>query len=150
MQRCRAQGLRWKPVFKRVLVPLAGGLNGLFALEIAGILADPQDGEITAVTVDAGRRRKSFDIGAFVETNIQGGKLTGPIQTKTIVAADVIEGILAEAADYDLVVMGYTREPLVSQLVHAPISETIAQRCDKPLVVVKASGRIRSWIKRWI
>ncbi|MDP6544361.1 MAG: amino acid permease [Phycisphaerae bacterium] len=144
------KGCGGNQVFKRVLVPLAGGLNGLFALEIAKILVDPEDGEVTAVTVDTGRRRRSFDIGAFVETNIQAGKLTGPIQTKTITSAAVVEGILAEAADYDLVVMGCTRQPLVSQLVHTPIPETIAQRCDKPLVMVKASGRIRSWIKRWI
>jgi len=137
-------------VFKRVLVPLAGGLNGLFALEIAKILTDPEEGQVTAVTVDAGRRVKKFDIGAFVETNIQAGKLEGPIGTKTVEAHDVVEGILAEAADYDLVVMGCTREPLVSQLVHTPIPETIARKCDKPLVMVKSSGRIRSWIKRWI
>jgi amino acid transporter/nucleotide-binding universal stress UspA family protein len=144
------KGCGGNQVFKRVLVPLAGGLNGLFALEIAKILADPEEGEVTAVTVDAGRRRKKFDIDAFVETNIQTGKLEGPVRTKTVQAHDVVEGILAEAADYDLVVMGCTREPMVSQLVHTPIPETIAQRCDKPLVMVKASGRIRSWIKRWI
>jgi nucleotide-binding universal stress UspA family protein len=133
-----------------VLVPLAGGLNGLFALEIAKILTHPEEGEITAVTVDTGRRRKKFDIEAFVDANIQSGKLEGPIKTKTIQADDIVEGILTEAADYDLVVMGCTREPLVSQIVHTPIPETIAQRCDKPLVMVKASGRIRSWIKRWV
>jgi len=144
------KGCGGNQVFKRVLVPLAGGLNGLFALEIAEILADPEDGEVTAVTVETGRRRKSFDISAFVETNIQTGKITGPIRTKTIASADIVASILAEAADYDLVVMGCTREPLVSQLVRTPIPETIAQRCDKPLVMVKASGRIRSWIKRWI
>ena len=144
------KGCGGNQTFKRVLVPLAGGLNGLFALEIAKILTDPEEGEITAVTVDTGRRRKKFDIGAFVETNIQAGKLSGPIKTKTIEAHDVVKGILTEAADYDLVVMGCTREPLVSQLVHTPIPETIAQKCDKPLVMVKASGRIRSWIKRWV
>ncbi|MBT3199618.1 MAG: amino acid permease [Phycisphaerales bacterium] len=144
------KGCGGNQVFKRVLVPLAGGLNGLFALEIAKILTHPEEGEITAVTVDTGRRRKKFDIEAFVDANIQSGKLEGPIKTKTIQADDIVEGILTEAADYDLVVMGCTREPLVSQIVHTPIPETIAQRCDKPLVMVKASGRIRSWIKRWV
>jgi nucleotide-binding universal stress UspA family protein len=144
------KGCGGNQVFKRVLVPLAGGLNGLFALEIAKILTDPEDGEVTAVTVDTGRKRKKFDIDAFVETNIQAGKLEGPIQTKTIETNDIVAGILAEAADYDLVVMGCTREPMVSQLVHTPIPETIAQKCDKPLVMVKSSGGIRSWIKRWI
>ena len=144
------KGCGGNQVFKRVLVPLAGGLNGLFALEIAKILTDPEDGEVTAVTGDTGRKRKKFDIDAFVETNIQAGKLEGPIQTKTIETNDIVAGILAEAADYDLVVMGCTREPMVSQLVHTPIPETIAQKCDKPLVMVKSSGGIRSWIKRWI
>jgi len=144
------KGCGGNQVFKRVLVPLAGGLNGLFALEVAGILADPEGGEVTAVTVDTGRRRKPFDIGAFVEANRQTGRLTGEIHTRTIAADNVVEAILTEADDYDLVVMGCTREPLVSQLVRASVPETIAQRCDKPMVMVKASGRIRSWIKRWI
>lgn len=30
------------------------------------------------------------------------------------------------------------------------LPDLIAQRCDKPLVTVKASGGIRSWIERWI
>ncbi|MCP4378059.1 MAG: amino acid permease [bacterium] len=144
------KGCGGNQTFKRVLVPLAGGLNGQFALEIAEILTDPEVGEVIAVTVDTGRKGKKFDIDAFVDAMRQAGKLTREIKTKTIVATDVIESILTEAADYDLVVMGCTREPLVSQLVHTPIPETIAQRCDKPLVMVKASGRIRSWIKRWI
>lgn len=30
------------------------------------------------------------------------------------------------------------------------VPESIAQRLDKPVVMVKASAGIRSWIKRWI
>ena len=47
--------------FKRVLVPVAGGPNGAFALEVASILADKNEGEITAVTVAGEDSRFNID-----------------------------------------------------------------------------------------
>ena len=136
-------------VFKRVLVPLAGGLNGAFALEIAGILADPEEGEMTAFTVDTGGR--AFNLEAFVDANRQRINLPREqVHMKRTASRDVLDAILTEAGDYDLVVMGCTREPLVRQIIRTPLPEAVARDCDKPLVIVKASGRIRSWIKRWI
>jgi hypothetical protein len=63
---------------------------------------------------------------------------------------DVTGGILAEAEDYDLLVLGATRRPLLRQLGRDSVPETVARRCEKPLVMVKASAGIRSWVKRWI
>jgi amino acid transporter/nucleotide-binding universal stress UspA family protein len=138
-------------VFRRVLVPLSDGLDGAFALEVAGILADPTEGSITAFMVDTGRGRKPFDVSTFVEANHRKIHLPRErIHTKSLAARNVVNAILTEARDYDLVVIGCTRKPFVSQFVRMPVPETLARRCDKPLVMVKASGRIRSWIRRWI
>jgi len=134
--------------FKSVLVPLAGGPNGAFALEIATILADRDEGEVVAFTVS--RDDEKFDVKKFVADNVN--RLHVPpmrIRTKTVEAPDVVEAILTEAQSYDLIVLGCTREPLIRQVTRETIPETVARRCRKPLVMVKASTRIRSWVRRW-
>jgi nucleotide-binding universal stress UspA family protein len=138
--------------YKRVLVPLAGGPNGALALEIASILASRQEGRVTAFTV----KRKgghAFDIDGYVEAHSESLALPyDRIRTRVIESDQVIDAILKEAeeGDYDLVVLGATREPILRQLTHETIPDLIAQRCSKPLVMVKAAAGLRSWIKRWI
>ena len=54
------------------------------------------------------------------------------------------------AEEYDLVVLGCTLEPLLRQWIRTTIPEQIAQACDKPLAMVKASTGLRGWLRRWI
>jgi len=135
--------------FKRILVPVAGGPNAALALEVAGILADPDEGRIVAFTVD-GRRR--FQLEAFVKANMLRIALPPQrVERKTAQARSVRDAILAEAEEgYDLVVLGATGRPRLAVLAHDTVPETVAHRCPTPLVMVKASGRIQSWIKRWV
>jgi len=134
---------------KRVLVPLAGGPNGALALEVAGILAEPQGGEITAFTVDS--RPDGFDIDKFVRNNLHRIPLPpGQVKTKVAPGARVVNAILKEAEQYDLVVLGCTGQSLLWQMTHVSIPETVAKRCAKPLVMVRASGGLRSWLRWWI
>ena len=135
--------------FKRVLVPVAGGPNSAFALEVASILAEKNEGTITAFAVATGKSR--FDVEKFVDENRD--RLRTPrerVCTKTVAARGVAEAVLKEAADYDLVVLGCTRRPRLYQLARSSIPIVVARACKKPLIVVKASGGIRSWIERRI
>jgi len=134
--------------FSRVLVPLAGGPNGAFALEVASILADDAEGEIVAFTVSGGKRK--FDIDEFVTVNADRIHLpAGRVSTRTAAAGNVVDTILWEAEDYDLIVIGCTLEPIISRFTHDTLPEIVAKRCGKPLVMVKSGGGIRSWIRRW-
>jgi len=136
--------------FRRVLVPVAGGPNSELALETADILADRDEGRITLLTV-GGRKSKGFDLDAFLAGQLKRRpSLGGRVSAKTVPAGDVVEAILAEAGDHDLVVLGCTSQPLIRQMGRNPVPETVARLCDKPLVMVKASRGIRSWLKRWI
>ena len=138
--------------FKRILVPLAGGPNGPLALEVAGMLADDDEGEIVAFTVNG---RRDFDLEGYVQANIKSLQLPADrVSIKTVTARSVTQGILKEAGkadeNYDLVVLGSTGKTRLRQMAKNPIPETVAKRCRKPLVMVKASAGIQSWIKRWI
>ncbi len=135
--------------YGRVLVPLAGGPNGAFALEIASILAHPVEGRVVAFTVAT--HKGVFDVGRFVEENLDRMSLPEDrVESKVVNARDVVKAILTEAEDYDLIVLGATRSPLLRQLAGDSVPETVARRYAKPLVMVKASGGIRSWVRRWI
>jgi len=134
--------------FNRVLVPLAGGPNGALALELADILAE-KEGEVVAFHVAGGKKR--FDLEQFVE--LHGARLqlpAGRLRAKTVRKPDAVRAIIDESEAYDLVVVGAAREPLLYQVVRHSIPETVARTCTKPLVLAKASGGIRSWIRRWI
>ena len=135
--------------YRRVLVPLAGGPNGALALEIASILADPDEGEVVGFTVAGAGGR--FDIGGFVAAQL--GRLALPaerVQSKVVNARNVVDAILGEAEDYDLIVLGCTRQPVLRQLGRDTVPETVARLCTKPLVMVRAAAGIRSWLRRWI
>jgi len=135
--------------FKRILVPVAGGPNSAFALEIATILA-AKDGEVVAFCA-RGRYPEAMDVEAFIEENSERLHLPrAQVTIKTSPAKNVRRAILKEAGDYDLVVLGCTQEPLLRQITHLTLPEAVAQKCDKPLVMVKASSPLRSWLKRWI
>ena len=135
--------------FRRILVPVAGGPNGAIALEVASMLADGDDGTITAFTVDTHRR--PFGLEAFVEANLSRMHVPSErVRTRRVSARHVVPAILQEAREYDLVVLGCTRRPLVTQIGRHPIPETVARRCAKPLVMVHAGARLRSWIRRWV
>ena len=134
--------------FKRVLVPVAGGPNGALALEIASILADKEEGEIVAFHV--GRDDSDFSVEEFVERNMRRVRLPRErVHAQTVSSRGVVDAIIDVAADYDLVVIGASDEPLIYKFTRTPMPETVARLWPKPLVMVKAATGLRSWIKRW-
>ena len=135
--------------FKRVLVPVAGGPNAAFALEVASILADKKEGEMTVMTV-AGDK-PALDIDKFVDEHEQRLHLPREsVKTKVIRSHQVTAAILSEAENHDLVVLGCSRQPLIYKVARYSVPEAVAQDCPKPIVMVNAATGIRSWIKRWL
>ena len=135
--------------FGRVLVPVAGGPDGALALEVGSILAEKGIGEVTALHVSDGRAE--FDLDAFV--NRHADRLAVPpqrVSSKVVPSPDLAGTILREARDYDLVVMGWTRQPLMYRVARRSLPLTIAKRRSEPLAVVRAAVGIRSWVRRYI
>ena len=134
---------------KRILVPIAGGPNCEFALEMAHILAESDDTEIVAFNVVTGKHDP--DLNMLVENTEKSHNIEpGRFEIKIKRHRDVIETILDEAKNYDLVVVGATEQSVFNQFFKSSIPEALAQRCRKPFVMVKAAGGIRSWIKWWV
>ena len=134
--------------FKRILVPLGSGPNSAFALEIASILAEKDKGEIVTLTINAQDEKSDLERVTEMQKDRPGINLSR-ISFKRKESLRVVNTILEEAEKYDLVVIGATRDPWIYKVTRDSISHSVAQRCVKPLIIVKASGGLRSWIKRW-
>ncbi len=134
---------------KRILVPIAGGPNCGFALEIAHILADSIDSEIVAFNVAGGKH--TTDLNALVNHTEKSHNIPeGRFEIKIKRHQDVIQTILNEAKNYDLVVVGATEQSIINQFFNPSIPEALAEKCQKPFVMVKAASGIRSWVKWWV
>jgi APA family basic amino acid/polyamine antiporter len=135
--------------YRRILVPVAGGPNSSFALEIASILLDREEGEIVLFTVDTGG--KKIDLKQFIEVHCETlGLGRDRLRSKVTLSDDVVHAILKESRDYDLLVIGITNRSFMYRAVRASIPETIALSIKSPLVMVKSSGRVGSVMKRFI
>jgi APA family basic amino acid/polyamine antiporter len=134
--------------FKRILVPWGGGPHGTFALEIASIVAERDESEIVAFAVNPQKRK--IDPAQISGLFKDQPHIQERIKIKCVNAPNVVETILREADQYDLVILGSTRDPLVYRATRPSISHVVARRCHKPLMIVKASGRWTTWIKRWL
>lgn len=135
--------------FKKILVPIAGGPNSLFALEIASILAEKDDSKITAFIVN--EKNGNFDISASKEPGDTHFKINWErITIKRLEASNIGDAILDESEKYDLVILGSTMDPILKQVTRESVSHSVAKNCQKPMIIVKASGGIKSWIRRWL
>jgi nucleotide-binding universal stress UspA family protein len=134
--------------FGRVLVPVAGGPNARLALEIASIVVE-KDGVVDVLSVTDGG--KIFDVEEFVGRQVKRlGLSPERVTAKTIESRDVVGSVLNEVHEYDLMVLGCTREPVLHRMVRHSIPDTLARLCSKPVIMVRSSGGIRSWLRRWI
>ena len=72
------------------------------------------------------------------------------IEVKKVKSDNIEKAVLKEAENYDLLILGTTRKPLLAQLGKESIPEIISRKCPKPLIMVHAAVGIQSWIKRLI
>ncbi|MGD2294716.1 MAG: amino acid permease [Candidatus Aminicenantes bacterium] len=135
--------------FKRILVPMRGGPNSALALEIASILAEKDDAEVVSFAVKSKKSR--IDADKVTDTITERSNVNPErIKMKLVKANNAAEAILNESKDYDLIVLGFTRDPLIRQITKETVCHAVAWKCNKPMIIVKAPGRIGSWLKRWL
>jgi len=130
--------------YRRVLVPVAGGPNSAFALEVATMLADSDEGEVVAMTVDTGGRR--LDLDQFLNNNA-GLLHTDRVRRKIVLSDDVVHTIVEESKDFDLVVIGISNSTYIYKMT---MPEIIAESISTPLVMVRSPGGVGSMIRRFV
>jgi len=139
---------------RRILVPVAGGPNSRLAVNIALALArnTPEESDLTLLHViptdanpDVARARAQNTFRRLSES------VEYPLRTLIVTAPNPVDGILEASAEYDMIVMGATREPLFRNLLAGDVSQQIAERAHCPVLMVKRrSGVITSMLRETV
>jgi uncharacterized hydrophobic protein (TIGR00271 family) len=122
---------------KQVLVPYGGGPNASLALTLALDL-DPQ-AQVTALRV-AQQNLGPTAISAqwdMLRHAIEPHAATGRLRPKVALALRVVEGILQDAQDRDLVLIGASRESLVDRLLFGNLPQELALKMEQPLLIIR-------------
>ena len=138
---------------RRVLVPTDGGPHAERAAEVADAFVAATDGELTLLAVgpDAPVDRRHLDR----RQSVLEGRGTA-VNTRTVEETDVSAAILDYAADreVDTIVMGATRQGLLGRALFGDVPETVGERFDGEVLLVKrhrpAQSLVRRWLRRWV
>lgn len=133
-----------------ILVPMAGGPHAEFASEIARAIAHTTGGRIELASVvdpDASEteREQAHDV---IERTVAEMGTDSTVETRFIEADDVADGIVEESENFDLVVVGATREGLLQQLVFGSIPEEVGKRAEGAVIMAKRNLGVRSRLRR--
>ena len=141
---------------RRILVPTSGGTNTRLAISLAIDQArsfSQRTGESPVITL----LYICVPANACPEVQASGYELLRslasdydyPLEVQVTPADDVVDGIVAEAAHHDLVVIGATDERLFEQVLFGSIPEHVALRAPVTVMMIKGyKGPVRSWIRR--
>lgn len=134
-----------------ILIPTAGGPHAEYAAEIADAIATANGGHIDIVHVvdpnaDESERSDATELLEETEASID----TTPVETRLIEGTDVVETIAEYSEDYDLTLVGATREGLFQQLVFGSVPEQIGWRAKSTVIMAKRHLGITSFVSRFL
>jgi amino acid transporter/nucleotide-binding universal stress UspA family protein len=145
---------RKREELREILVPTGGGPSSSLALELAIAQAREYGKEngfqprITALYVARGGDPRLTKLGGRILDQALA-PFDYPIASKVISAPTILEGILQEAEQSNLVVLGATEEGFFEQLLFGALPEHVARDCLKTVMIVKRyQGPVKSWIHR--
>ena len=144
------RGNNWKEI-KSILVPTAGGPNAPIGAKLASTLSMNTGAEVTGIYVQVGRASSSriADNRRILEKTFQDLPFSKPPEKKIIQASSALAGILKEAENYDLVIVGASEEGFIDQFAFGSIPQRIASGAPKSSVMVKGySGAPEFWFRK--
>jgi len=147
---------------RRILVPVEHPQHGNLVAQLAAAMADEHDSYIRllhivdANTSPAERARRAAEIHRVVaeDTEIDTKSGNGTHGERRfqirIEAGDVVETIEEQARDFDLVLMGASRESWLRRKVWGDKTSRLAERMETPLMLVNMrSGRVKFNVSRF-
>jgi len=134
-----------------ILVPTSGGPNSANALSYLLPLT-AKDVSVTALYV-APERLGAHEVAlgrARLRQTLSYIDAEDRIESKLITTPSITQGIIDEASgDYDMVMIGATRESSLDKALFGNIPEAVIRECQKPVVVVREPvGTVGSIFRR--
>lgn len=144
------RGYNWKEI-KSILVPTAGGPNAPIGAKLASTLSQSTGAEVTGIYVQVGRASSSRMAAnrKILEKTFQDLPFSKPPEKKIIQASSAMSGILKEAENHDLVIVGASEEGFIDQFAFGSIPQRIASGAPNSSVMVKGySGTPEFWFRK--
>ena len=136
-----------------ILIPTAGGPNAPIGARVASTLSRAYQARVTGLYVQVGRAtpRRMEDNRETIEETFSDLTFGTPPETKVIMADNVLDGINAEAENYDLVIIGASEQGTLDQFTFGSFPQRIAAQAPKMSLIVKGfKGTPEFWLRRFL
>ncbi|GAD52378.1 hypothetical protein MBEHAL_1138 [Halarchaeum acidiphilum MH1-52-1] len=135
---------------QRILLPTAGGRHAELAGEIAQAIAHTTNARVDVAHVIPAGSSESDHEDALGVVNALASQFHDDIAVQTrVLEGDVVESIVDASEEYDLTIIGASRESLLQQLVFGAVPEAVGERAKSTVIMAKRHGSVRSWVSRW-
>jgi uncharacterized hydrophobic protein (TIGR00271 family) len=115
---------------EKILVPTAGGPHAQTAARLAALLMKALQAKVTLLYVQsrpATAKQMEENRRRIAET-MAGLSMKPPPEEKVVIAPSVAEGIIQEAQEHDIVLLGVSNETLLDQIVFGSVPLQVAAR----------------------
>jgi uncharacterized hydrophobic protein (TIGR00271 family) len=138
------------PLPKTILVPTAGGPHASAAARLATLMMKALQAKVTLAYIQpqpTTAKQIEEDRHRIAEM-VEDLSITPPPTQKVIQAPSVVEGIVQEAQDHDLVLLGVSEESLLDRVVFGSVPLQVAVRVKAAALVQGYQGVTRIWTRR--
>lgn len=137
--------------FQRVLIPTAGGPHVTLAAEFVSHYKEVYGYEVTCCyVVPPGASAYQRETARhWIRKTIRAAGLEGRVEIRLIEGKRIAESLVKAAKEYDLVVLGASKEGIFSSVLFGEIPEKIARYSQTPVMIVKQyEGPLKTVVKR--
>jgi len=135
----------------RILIPTSGGPHASLAAEYMGLLKEAYDYEVTCCYVVRPEASKAERESAlqWIDKSIHLTRLSGKVEKRLLDGARVASTLVKVAAEYDMIVLGASKEGVFSSVLFGEIPEKIAHYSKTPVMIVKKyEGPVKKLVKK--
>ncbi|MFC2172764.1 amino acid permease [Acidobacteriota bacterium] len=136
---------------KKILVPTAGGPNAKLGFQWGAWIAEQNRGKLTLIYVARDETEKEKAAYWLDKTKEGADYKESVVKDKIVYGEDALKAIFAESENYDLVVLGLSREGLWKRLRLGTLPKKFMMKSGVSVLTVrKYEGRILSWLRRFV
>ena len=136
---------------RRILITTAGGPHAALAAEYVGIYHDAEGYEVTCCYVvepNAGADAREA-ARLWIQKTIRLTSLKGKVAMRLLEGKRVATTLVRAAVDYDLIVLGASKEGVFSNVLFGEIPEKVARYAKTPVMIVQRyEGPVKTLVKR--
>jgi len=136
---------------RRILMTTAGGPHATLAAEYVGVIHDAEGCQVTCsyVVEPAAGEDDQETARQWIQNTMHLTHIEGKADARLLEGKKVATTLIRAAADYDLIVLGASKEGVFSNVLFGEIPEKVARYAHTPVMIVQRyEGPVKSLIKR--